>query len=436
MHLRPFLAQLEREGKLVRIKKEVSTKYEIANIMNTLGEQPVIFDRVAGFKYPVFGGITSNRDIIAEAFGVTKEQLLPLLVNALRHPTVPKIVTKAPCQEVVEKAPNLDELPLLFHLPGDGGYYATATVATVKDPQTGRNASYHRLMKRDKNRFTARLIKGRQTRTTYDKNSGDTEFAVCIGSSVPVMVAASLSPPSGVDEFSIANTLDPMTMVKCVTKDLEVPAESEFVIEGRLTKQVDSEGPFLDLTETRDFERKEPVFVVDCITYRKDAMYQALIPGRLEHKNLMGMPKEPTIYDEVSKVATCKNVLITLGGGSWLHGIVQIEKRSPDDGKKAIEAAFIGHKSMKHVVVVDSDVDIYSPTAVEWAIATRFQGDKDLVVKSDQPGSSLDPSAKHEEGKKTLTAKVGVDATIPAGVDKSKYEVVRYTPVKLDDYLR
>ena len=384
----------------------------------------------------MFGGITSNRDIIAEAFGVKKEELLPLLVSALRHPKLPAVVSKAPCQEVVVKTPDLDDLPLLFHLPGDGGYYATATVATVKDPQTGRNASYHRLMKRGKDRFTARLIKGRQTRTTYDKNTGDTEFAVCIGSSVSVMVAASLSPPSGVDEFSIANALDPMTMVKCVTKDLEVPAESEFVIEGRLTKEVGSEGPFLDLTETRDFERKEPVFVVDCITHRKDPMYQALIPGRLEHKNLMGMPKEPTIYDEVSKVATCKNVLITLGGGSWLHGIVQIEKRSPDDGKKAIEAAFIGHKSMKHVVVVDSDVDIYSPTAVEWAIATRFQGDKDLIVKSDQPGSSLDPSAKHEEGKKTLTAKVGVDATIPAGVDKSKYEVVRYKPVRLDDYLR
>ncbi len=436
MHLRPFLAQLEREGKLVRIKKEVSTKYEIANIMNTLGEQPVIFDRVAGSKYPVFGGITSNRDIIAEAFGVKKEELLPLLVSALRHPKLPAVGTKAPCQEVVVKTPDLDDLPLLFHLPGDGGYYATATVSTVKDPQTGRNASYHRLMKRGKDRFTARLIKGRQTRTTYDKNTGDTEFAVCIGSSVPVMVAASLSPPSGVDEFSIANALDSMTMVKCVTKDLEVPAESEFVIEGRLTKEVGSEGPFLDLTETRDFERKEPVFVVDCITHRKDPMYQALIPGRLEHKNLMGMPKEPTIYDEVSKVATCKNVLITLGGGSWLHGIVQIEKRSPDDGKKAIEAAFIGHKSMKHVVVLDADVDIYSPTAVEWAIATRFQGDKDLVVKADQPGSSLDPSAKHEEGKKTLTSKVGVDATIPAGVDKSKYEVVRYKPVRLDDYLR
>jgi UbiD family decarboxylase len=261
-------------------------------------------------------------------------------------------------------------------------------------------------------------------------------MAVCIGNSIAVMIAASLGPPPGVDEFSIAHALDPMKMVKCKTKNLEVPAESEFVLEGRLTKEVDREGPFVDLTETRDFERKEPVFVIDCITCRKDAMYQALIPGRLEHKVLMGMPKEPTIYDEVSKVAACKNVLVTMGGGSWLHGVVQISKQNPDDGKKAIEAAFNGHKSMKHVVIVDDDVDIYNPNAVEWAIATRFQGGKDLVVKLDQPGSSLDPSSKQEEGKKALTDKVGVDATIPFDVEKSKYEIVKYSKVNLDDYFR
>ena len=436
MNLRPFLKQLEEQDKLVRITKEVSVKYEIANVMYSLNEKPVIFEKVKGYEFPVFGGITSDRDIIAQGLGTTKDRLMMKLVDGLRHPKVPEITNKGSCQEVVIKNPDLKKLPLLFHLDGDGGRYATATVATIKDPQTGRNVAYHRLMECGQNQFTARLIKGRQTRTTYDRTAGDLEMAVCIGNSISVMIAASLGPPSGVDEFSIAHTLDPMKMVKCKTKDLEVPAESEFVIEGRLTKEVDKEGPFVDLTETRDFERKEPVFVVDCITHRKDAMYQALIPGRLEHKILMGMPKEPTIYDEVSKVAACKNVLVTMGGGSWLHGVVQISKKNPDDGKKAIEAAFNGHKSMKHVVIVDDDVDIYNPNAVEWAIATRFQAGKDLVVKLDQPGSSLDPSSKQEEGKKALTDKIGVDATIPFDVEKSKYEIVKYSKVNLDDYLR
>jgi UbiD family decarboxylase len=435
MNLRNFLAELEKEDKLVRIKKEVSIKYEIANIIYSLNEQPVIFENVKGHVFPIFAGITSNRDIIAKGLGITKDKLLFKLVDSLRKPVIPKIVNEAPCQEVILKDPDLSKLPLLFHLDGDGGRYGSATVSTIKDPDTGRNVSYHRLMEIGKNKFTARLIAKRQTRTTYDKIDGDLEMAVCIGNSVAVMVAASLGPPSGIDEFSIANALDKTPLVKCITKDLEVPAESEFVIEGRLTRDLDREGPFVDLTETRDFERQEPVFVVDCITHRKDAMYQALIPGRLEHKILMGMPKEPTIYDEVSKVVDCKNVLVTLGGGSWLHGIVQIEKKHPDDGKKAIEAAFIGHKSMKHVTIVGEDIDIFSPNAVEWAIATRFQGDKDLIVKTDQSGSSLDPSSKQEPGKKALTCKVGVDATMPSDVDKKKYEIVKYKKVDVNDYL-
>ena len=436
MNLRSFLSKLEKEDKLVRIKKEVDIKFEIANIIYTLDEKPVIFENVKGYDFPVFAGITSNRDIIADGLGTTKEKLLSKLVKALRNPKEPKIVDKAPCQEVIIKDPDLSKLPILFHLKDDGGRYGSATVATIKDPETGRNVSYHRIMEIGKNKFTARLIKKRQTRTTYDKTDGDIEMAICIGNSVAVMVAASLGPPSGVDEFSIANALDKTDLVKCVTKDLEVPAESEFVLEGRITRDLDREGPFVDLTETRDFERQEPVFVVDCITHRKDAMYQALIPGRLEHKTLMGMPKEPTIYNEVSKVVDCKNVFVTMGGGSWLHGVVQITKKHPDDGKKAIEAAFNGHKSMKHVTIVDDDVDIYNPLAVEWAMATRFQGDKDMVVIPDSPGSSLDPSGKHEEGKKTLTTKIGFDATIPSDVDKKKYEVVKYKKVDIDDYLR
>ncbi len=436
MDLRSFLKKLENEGLLNRIKKEVSTEYEIANVIYSLDEKPVIFDNVKEYDMPVFAGITSDRDIIAKGLNTTKEKLLFKLVDALRNPKTPEIVSKAPCQEVIEKKPDLDKLPILYHLKGDGGRYGSATVATIKDPDTGRNVSYHRIMKRSKNKFTARLIKKRQTRTTYDKIDGDLEMAICIGNSVAVMVAASLGPEPGVDEFSIANALDKTPMVKCATKDLEVPADSEIVIEGRITRNLDDEGPFVDLTETRDFVRQEPVFVVDCITHRKDAMYQALIPGRLEHKTLMGMPKEPTIYDEVSKVVDCKNVLVTMGGGSWLHGIVQINKKEPSDAKKAIDAAFKGHKSMKHVVIIDEDVDIYSPNAVEWAVATRFQGHRDLYIKKDQPGSSLDPSGIHESGKKTRTTKVGLDATIPSNIDKEKYETVTYKKVDLDDYLR
>jgi UbiD family decarboxylase len=258
-----------------------------------------------------------------------------------------------------------------------------------------------------------------------------------------VLLAAAMSPPRGVDELSIANALRPTPLVKCRTVDLEVPVDSEFVLEGRITRRTVTEGPFIDLTETWDIVRQQPVIEIDCLTRRRDAIYHALLPGRLEHKLLMGMPREPTIYAAVSQVCQCKNVLITPGGMSWLHAVVQIVKQAPDDGRKAIAAAFLGHTSLKHVVVVDEDVDLFNPAEVEWAIATRFQAGRDLVVLEDQPSSSLDPSATHVPGRKTRTSKLGLDATIswykPAGElrtreEQEKFEKVRYGEVDIAVY--
>jgi UbiD family decarboxylase len=172
--------------------------------------------------------------------------------------------------------------------------------------------------------------------------------------------------------------------------------------------------------------RPGPVIEIDCVTHRRDPIYQALLPGKLEHKLLMGMPKEPTIFTAVKRVCRCTNVAITPGGASWLHAVVQIAKRDPDDGRRAIEAAFQGHGSLKHVVVVDTDINPYDPAEVEWAIATRFQAQRDLIVLPDQPGSSLDPSGIHEPGQKARTAKMGLDATIPWGTDHTAFEKVRY----------
>ena len=436
MNLREFIDKLDNDGDLIRVKKEISAEYEIANVLNSLGERPTIFENVRGYDLPVFGGICAHRETIGKGLGTDKEGVLKKLVDALRNPVEPEMVSNAPCQEVVIKDVDLDKLPILRHLEGDGGRYTSASVAIIKDPETGRNMAYHRMMQRDKDKFTARLIPKRQTRTTYDKVEGDLEFSVCIGNSIPVLVAASLGPKPGVDELAIANALDETPLVKCKTKDLEVPADCEIVLEGRLTKELGNEGPFVDLTETRDFVRQEPVVVIDAITMRKDAMYQCLLPGRLEHKTLMGMPKEPTIYDEVSKVCDCKNVYVTLGGGSWLHSVVQIAKKSDEDGKKAIEAAFQGHRSMKHTWIVDDDVDIYNPLAVEWAMATRFQAGQDLVVKEKESGSSLDPSGYHIPGEKTKTDKIGFDATKRMDIDPKKYEKVKYGEIDVEEYLR
>jgi len=149
----------------------------------------------------------------------------------------------------------------------------------------------------------------------------------------------------------------------------------------------------------------------------------------------MGMPKEPTIFNEVNKVCECKDVYITPGGCSWLHVVVQIKKQNLDDGKKAIKAAFEGHKSLKHCVVVDDDINIYNQNEVEWAIATRFQADKDAVILPNQTGSSLDPSGDLTEGKKATTCKMGLDATIPFKETGKGFEKEEYRKVDLNKFL-
>ena len=117
-----------------------------------------------------------------------------------------------------------------------------------------------------------------------------------------------------------------------------------------------------------------------------------------------------------------------------MHAVVQIDKQHEEDGRRAIWAAFQGHGSLKHVVVVDTDVNLYEGAEVEWAIATRFQADRDLVLLTDKPGSSLDPSATQVPGQKARTAKMGLDATAPLGEKRREYEKVQYAPVNLAQY--
>jgi UbiD family decarboxylase len=174
------------------------------------------------------------------------------------------------------------------------------------------------------------------------------------------------------------------------------------------------------------------VFVVKTITHRRDAIWQALLPGVLEHKLLMGMPREPTIFKKVNEVVKCLDVNVDPGGASWLHAIVQIDKQSEDDGRKAIEAAFAGHRSCKHVFVVDKDIDIYNPDEVEWALATRFQGDTDLIVKAREQGSSLDPSS---ETGTHFTTKMGFDLTKPLVSKGKTFDRTPFPEVDLSKFL-
>ncbi len=434
MNVRAFLDWAEEREALVRVGRPVEPHLELARVMSALDGEPVLFPRVSGHPgWRALSGMCARRTHFAAALGCTTSELIPRMSEVLEHPTVPPVLEQGPCQALAEP-PDLKRLPIPRYHSDDGGRYVTAGVAIIRDPDLGRNVSFHRLMVLDDRRFSARIVEGRGTYTALTKTDCPLPIAIVIGAPIQVLLAAAMSPPKGVDELSIAHALAPTPLVRCRTVPLEVPAEAELILEGRITHSLANEGPFPDLTGTMDRVREQPVIEIDHITHRQAPVFHALLPGGMEHKNLMGMPREPTIFAAVNEVCRCTGAFVTPGGMSWLHAVVQIDKREEEDGLRAISAAFRGHSSLKHVVVVDRDVDHWDAGEVEWALATRFQADRDLVVLTDEPGSSLDPSGQQAPGQRSRTAKMGLDATAPIGEVRRGYERVSYCPVDLSEY--
>ncbi len=422
MNVREFIASAPD---LIRVDAPVSSHLEAAAIIAALGDRPALLTNVDGGKR-VLSGFANGRERIARALGITGMDLLQRLAQALEDPKPTSIVSAPPCQEVVFDRLDLTRLPILKHLADDGGPYITAGVATVRDPEFGRNVSYHRLMVIGEREMVARVVEGRGTHTAWSRGEEDVPIAIAIGCPVSVLLAAAMSPAKGVDEFGIAEAIAPSPLARCLTVPLEVPAEAEIIIEGRLTHRMAPEGPFIDLTETWDGVRPQPVLEVDCITTRRDPIYHAILPGMGEHRTIMGLPREPGMLAAVAKVCEVLDVALTPGGMSWLHAFIRIRKHSRDEGPAAIRAAMAGHPSVKHVVVVDEDVDIREPLRVEWAIATRVQAARDVYVYPDQPSSSLDPSSRQVPGKRGLTDKLGIDATIPWPDSDDPDEIARH----------
>jgi UbiD family decarboxylase len=433
MGLRHFIEGLRTSGQLASVRKRVSRDLEVAAVLNALDERPVLFDVVAESPSRVVGNLFGTKQRFADYFGIEPHELIPKIVRAIENPTRPEQVEEAACQEVVEADVDLDSLPILFHCKEDGGRYVTSGVFITRSGAGVQNVDFHRAMQIGKDRFSVRIVKQRDFDALLNEDK-TLPVAVCVGNAPNVLLAAATSVPLGVNELEIANSLEPLKVTRPKTFEAWIPAECEFVLEGVVKlEEREAEGPFVDLTDTYDIVRQEPVLHVTCITRRKDALWQALLPGRREHRMLMGMPREPTIYKEVTGAGvTCLDVNVNPGGCSWLHAIIKIDKKREEDGKRAIEAGFRGHKSCKHVFVVDSDVDIYDPYQVEWAMATRFQADLDLVVREREKGSSLDPSADPET---SFTAKCGFDCTKPLGDRAPHFERAVFPEVDLKKIL-
>ena len=432
MSLRAYIERLQDRGHLIKITAPISKTYEIAGVLKQLEPRPVLFECVAESNFRVAGNLFCTKSAFADYFGIQVGEIIPFLARAIEQRQPYEVIGTAPCQEVVISNPDLDTLPILFHCAGDGGNYISSGVVVARHPRYGQNLDFHRCMQFSKTELAVRVVRSRHF-DTYLRDLQQMDVAVCIGVAPNVLAAAATSVDLGIDELEIANALEPLQVVRAKTVDVLVPAEAEFVLEGTVyLNRTHAEGPFVDLTETQDIVRQEPVFVVKTITHRHAAIWQALLPGVLEHKLLMGMPREPTIFRKVNKVVKCLDVHVDPGGCSWLHAIVQIDKRHADDGRKAIEAAFAGHRSCKHVFVVDKDIDIYNPREVEWAMATRFQGDTGMIVKPREQGSSLDPSA---ETGTHFTTKIGFDLTKPLDSKGKTFDRAPFPQVDLSRFL-
>lgn len=434
MSMRRFLEILQRHNNLCTITQPVDRHLEAAGILKALEPQPVLFTNIKGSAFPVAGNLCCTKSAVSSYVNGSPDPsgLISRLLEALRQPDFSHIVTNAPCQEVIDEKPDLNSLPILFHCEQDGGNYISSGLMIAKHPKYGQNLDYHRLMQFSPTEMAVRVVKNRHF-DTYLREVGSLDVAVCIGNPPNLMLAAGMSVMLGNNEIEIASAIEEVLLVEAHSIDLLVPAECEFVLEGTVySNHCHAEGPFVDLTETYDVIREEPIFVVKTITHRKDAIWQALLPGGLEHKLLMGTPREPTIFQKVNEVVRCLDVNITPGGCSWLHAIVKIDKQSDDDGAKAIMAAFAGHSSLKHVAIVDKDIDIYDPAQVEWAMATRFQAGRDLILLPLQTGSSLDPSAAPET---YLTSKAGFDLTKPLNTHGKSFSRVEFPQVDLAKFI-
>jgi 2,5-furandicarboxylate decarboxylase 1 len=235
---RSFVEQLQNNGEMTRITREVSVEYEMAGIIEALGEKPVFFEKIKESTIPVVGGLLSSKDLIAQGLGIGKEQLLQKLSAALEKPVAPDVAEKGECQEIGEHDVDLTKLPIMRYTEKDGGKYVPSAVAIVRDPEfNARNMCFHRLMLLDKSHLVARIVENRGTDMALKKAGGELDVAFCIGNSTAVLLSAATTLPMGVDELGMANALEKTELVKCKTVDLEVPKDCEFVLEGRITKE-------------------------------------------------------------------------------------------------------------------------------------------------------------------------------------------------------
>ena len=443
--LRGFLAHLESQGQLVRVKDEVNVKYEIAAGMRKTSDiegPALLFENIKGYPgWRVLGGLFATRKLVALGLGVPQDQMLERYLTLEDKRIPPELVSTGPVKEIKWTGSQIDlsKIPIVTHAGKDCGPYVTIGVQVGKDTDSGvRNLSIHRMLVLGKDRLSlwapADHHLGRMVLKAEEKGRG-LEVATAVGVDPAIVVASQSKVPYGIDEFHVAGGLRgaPVKLIKCETIDVEVPAFAEVVIEGvTVPGERVADGPYGEYPGCYSEAKQAPVVKVTAITMRHNPIWQTALTGMpvTENHTLIEYGNAAVVYREVKKIVPeVKAINLTPGGTFRHHVVVSIKKRAENEGRNVILGLLSLGIGLKQVIVVDDDIDPFDPMQVDWALATRMQADKDVIIISRIACSTLDPSVPEPR----VTAGLGIDATAPMkdrwrfekveipGVDKVKY---------------
>jgi len=420
--LRGVLTALEACGELHRVTRPVDPRFEIASVLSLRKHGPAqLFERVRNHAIPVVGNVFNSRERIARGLGIPRSYLHDFCVNALRNPIPPAITSEGPAQAVEHRA-NLDLgrlLPVPTWFEREAGPYISAGVIVAKDPKTGRpNVSIARLRLEGGARLMAGIAHNHHLYRLAEKAKAlgrPLEVAVSIGNGAAVLLGSQMYVDLGEDEFAIAGALlrAPVRLVRCKTVDIEVPADSEIVLEGVLRPdELIEEGPVSEFPGFYVLYGPGVAVDIGCVTLRENPIYQAVLPGFApEHCLLGAVAIEAVLSHALQRVIPCvKRVFVTDGGMGRLHAIIVMERPQLGEGKRAVLLAMGQVNLLKLVIAVDADIDPEDWQQIEWSLAARFRGHEDLIVL---PGVKADRCDPVQED--LLVTKIGMVATTRPG---------------------
>ena len=426
--LRSFVAAYERAnaGEVVRIAEPVSIEHDVMAVVLEYERRrrwPVLlFEKVTGYDIPIVCNVVASRRALACALGVDERSLAGEYARRIKEYRKPVVVADPPFRRrvVTGDAVDLDALPIPSYFPGDAGRYLTAGLLVARDPDTGvETEGYHRFQVKGKHRMGVSLHSRRRMfeyQRRAEARGRPLPCAVVLGVHPLVSMGSLAYPPAEVGKFEVVGGLlgEPLEIAPCLTSDLHVPAAAEIVIEGEILPGVrEPEGPFGEFTGYFSRRSTEHVFVAKAIATRERPWLQSIGSGRAgDHITTLGLIREAEIWNALSRaIPNVRGVHVPLSGASAFTAYVAITQGRPGEAKHVIPIVLGVDHYLKFVVVVDDDIDVFDESDVLWAIATRMQPDRDLVVIAGSLGALLDPSAD-ERG---VTAKLGIDATRPFG---------------------